>query len=102
MFIGARASRPSKAAGRSHLVSMFGKSRSVETLAVSEKSNPRDAFSAAVIGAVEHAAPSVIGVRRKRQGREDAFDGAGSGVIVSSDGYALTNNHVIDGAHRVD
>ncbi|HWA22490.1 MAG TPA: trypsin-like peptidase domain-containing protein [Caulobacterales bacterium] len=85
---------------------MFGKSRSVEALAASAKPNPRDAFSAAVIGAVERAGPSVIGVRRKRHsrdaGREDAFDGAGSGVIVSSDGYALTNNHVIDGAHRVD
>ncbi|MET0546249.1 MAG: trypsin-like peptidase domain-containing protein, partial [Caulobacterales bacterium] len=64
-----------------------------------------DAFSKAVIGAVERAAPSVIGVRRRRaagKGRTDAFEGAGSGVIISSDGYALTNNHVIQGAERVD
>ena len=64
--------------------------------------HPRDAFSHAVIEAVEKAGPSVIGVRRGRGGRENAFDGAGSGVIVSSDGYALTNNHVIKGADRVE
>lgn len=61
-----------------------------------------DAFSAAVIRAVERASPSVIGVRRGRRGRADAFDGAGSGVLVTTDGYALTNNHVVRGAERIE
>ena len=28
-------------------------------------------------------------------------EGAGSGVIITSDGYILTNNHVIDGASKI-
>ena len=85
---------------------MFGQSKSKKEAgpALREASHrePRDAFSHAVIEAVEKAGPSVIGVRRGRGGRENAFDGAGSGVIVSGDGYALTNNHVIKGAARVE
>lgn len=61
-----------------------------------------DPFSAAVINAVERATPSVIGVRRGRNGRNNAFDGAGSGVLVTTDGYALTNNHVVKGAERIE
>jgi S1-C subfamily serine protease len=85
---------------------MFGHARSRAKVgpALREASahHVRDAFSHAVIEAVEKAGPSVIGVRRGRGGRENAFDGAGSGVIVSGDGYALTNNHVIKGADRVE
>lgn len=62
---------------------------------------PRDGFSATVTRVVGATGPAVIGVRRASRGR-DLYDGAGSGVIISPDGYALTNNHVIRGAGRVE
>jgi S1-C subfamily serine protease len=62
----------------------------------------RDSFSDAVVKAVDRAGPAVIGVRRARRGREDAFDGAGSGVLITTDGYALTNWHVVNGAERLE
>jgi S1-C subfamily serine protease len=60
-----------------------------------------DAYSQAVVGAVECVAPAVVHVEVAgvRQGRR--AEGTGSGVIVSPDGLILTNNHVIDGAQKV-
>ncbi len=60
-----------------------------------------DAYSRAVVDAVETVAPAVVhvevtGVRNGRRA-----EGTGSGVVVSPDGLILTNNHVIDGAQRV-
>jgi S1-C subfamily serine protease len=54
-----------------------------------------------VVKVVETIGPAVIGVRRTNHTR-NLYDGAGSGVIVSPDGYALTNNHVVRGAGRVE
>lgn len=58
-----------------------------------------DAYSKAVIGAVDRVSPSVVSlaVGRKRFGQ-----GAGSGVVIAGDGYVLTNAHVVDGAGRVE
>lgn len=40
--------------------------------------------------------------RRQFQGNRQPTVGLGSGVIVSPDGYILTNNHVIDGADQIE
>jgi len=39
---------------------------------------------------------------RGRGGRGQVVTGQGSGFFISADGYAVTNNHVVDGASKVD
>jgi S1-C subfamily serine protease len=66
-----------------------------------------DAYSQIVVDAAELAGPSVVSIRRRRadwRAREpfEPATGAGSAVIVSPDGYALSNHHVVDGAERLE
>lgn len=52
-----------------------------------------DAYSRAVIGAVERVGPAVVSVYVGDS--EAARGGAGSGVAITPDGYVLTNEHVV-------
>lgn len=67
-----------------------------------------DAFSRTVVEVAETAGASVVGIRR-RAARDAAGGrslnpglGSGSGVILTPDGYVLTNDHVVAGAERLE
>lgn len=60
-----------------------------------------DAYSRSVIGAVERIGPAVVSIQVERASRGREAGGAGSGVVITPDGYLLTNQHVVDGAPRV-
>ena len=59
-----------------------------------------------VVQVAQHVGPAVVGITNKAVAR-DMFnrqiemEGVGSGVIFRSDGYIVTNNHVIEGAREI-
>ena len=59
-----------------------------------------DAYSGAVMAAVETAGPTVVHVQVA--GAQPQQRGQGSGVLIAPDGLLLTNQHVISGAEKIE
>lgn len=57
-----------------------------------------DAYSRAVVGVVDMVSPAVVSISGPRVAERG---GAGSGFLITPDGFALTNSHVVDGRARL-
>lgn len=66
-----------------------------------------DAYSATVVNVVKGAAQAVAHIqvnkqiKNRRNGRLEEAPGSGSGFAISTDGYIVTNNHVIEDASSI-
>lgn len=59
-----------------------------------------------VVEIAKKVGPTVVGINTKTQGvsifgRVQEAEGSGSGIILTSDGYIVTNNHVIENANKI-
>jgi len=67
---------------------------------VESSESPLDAYSRTVIGVAEALGPSVANLQVRRRTRRGPGLGAGSGVVISRDGFLITSAHVVEGSRR--
>ncbi len=64
------------------------------------ESEALDAYSQVVTSVAERLLPSVVALSIRRPGRSGFQNGAGSGVVISDDGFVITSAHVVEGSDR--
>ncbi len=74
--------------------------RSDHNLAAERSAAALDAYSQTVVGVAQALSPSVANLQVRRRTRRGGAVGAGSGVVISPDGFLITSAHVVAGAGR--
>ncbi len=90
---------PVEATTTSVLTEPLSPSAETTTVATVETTVPVFAPADLVAVVASQAIPSIVTVQSLDE--ESVRDGSGSGVVISSDGFVITNHHVIDGAHTL-
>ncbi len=71
-----------------------------EPVASEDEAAVLDAYSQVVVGVAEKLSPAVVHINVSQRDREQR--GSGSGLIVTPDGYVLTNRHVVHNAKIIE
>jgi serine protease Do len=67
----------------------------------SENNNTQGIYDNPISAVAQKVSPAVVGISNKAQGLWNTSEGSGSGIIFKSDGFIITNYHVIEGATEI-
>ncbi|MBK5239736.1 MAG: trypsin-like peptidase domain-containing protein [Clostridium sp.] len=63
--------------------------------------NTSGTYNKTISEVARKVSPVVVGISNKSEGIENTAEGSGSGIIFKSDGYIITNYHVVEGPTEI-